>query len=465
MPSRSTLRQPPPDPPPSRTRETGEDLVRPVDRLSAATPSQRADGGDSLPIAEGLSGDSTIAPDVAGPLAPFGSPTYRMFWIASLFSNTGTWVHEIGAGWLMSTLDGSPQMVSAVRTAMALPMILLALPAGALSDRVDRRRLMLLVQCWLMLTATAIAVLTWMEWMTPGLLLILTVVMGIGTVLHVPTWQASIPEIVDRQHLTQAIALGSISFNLARSVGPAVGGLLIATVGIWAAFGVNAISFAVVFWAAFLWRRTRRTAPPSDSFWASMRDGWVLVFSRGEMRRTLVRLVLFALPASALWALLPLVAREQLAWDARGYGYLVGSIGLGAVIAAAWVPTMRVRLGADVAIVVAMLTFAIGLAILGATSMRWLALLAALILGSGWMAVLTALNANAQFALPDAMRARGMACYLSALACAMAIGSLFWGSVAAAYSPGFSLIGAAGALVGSCIVAAGLPPAGGRVGV
>lgn len=366
---------------------------------------------------------------------------------------------------MMSTLDGSPQMVSAVRTAMALPMILLALPAGALSDRVDRRRLMLLVQCWLMFTATAIALLTWLEWMTPALLLFLTVVMGIGTVLHVPTWQASIPEIVDRQHLTQAIALGSVSFNLARSVGPAVGGLLIATVGIWAAFGVNAISFAVVFWAAFLWRRTRKTVPPTDSFWASMKDGWVLVFSRGEMRRTLLRLVLFALPASSLWALLPLVAREQLAWDARGYGYLVGSIGLGAVIAALWVPGMRVRLGADAAIVVAMLIFAVGLALLGGTSARWLALLAALVLGSGWMAVLTALNANAQHALPDEMRARGMACYLSALACAMAIGSLIWGKVAAAYSPGLALVGAAGVLVASGVVAAGLPPAGGRAGV
>lgn len=465
MPSRSTLRQPPQDPHLSRARDSEGGLVLPVEQLPGAASSQPAGRGNALPIASGLSDDPTTTAGVAGPLAPFESRTYRMFWIASLFSNTGTWVHEIGAGWLMSTLDGSPQMVSAVRTSMALPMILLALPAGALSDRVDRRRLMLLVQCWLMLTATSLAVLTWLDWMTPGLLLVLTVVMGIGTVLHVPTWQASIPEIVDRRHLTQAIALGSISFNLARSVGPAVGGVLIATVGIWAAFGVNAVSFAVVFWAAFLWRRTRRTAPPTDSFFASMRDGWILVFSRGEMRRTLIRLVLFALPASSLWALLPLVAREQLAWDARGYGYLVGSIGLGAVIAAAWVPGMRVRLGADVTIVLAMLAFAIGLAMLGATSSRGFALAAALILGSGWMAVLTALNANAQYALPDAMRARGMACYLSALACAMAVGSLIWGSVAAAYSPGLALVGAAGALVGSGIVAAGLPPAGGRDGV
>lgn len=465
MPSRSTLREPPPDPPEAAEWASNDGVLPQAEGGAVASPSPRVLGDAAPAIVGGMKDGPATVSVVPGPFAPFSSRTYRMFWIASLFSNTGTWVHEIGAGWLMSTLDGSPQMVSAVRTAMALPMILLALPAGALSDRVDRRRLMLVVQCWLMLTASAIAMLTWLEWMTPGLLLFLTVIMGIGTVLHVPTWQASIPEIVDRQHLTQAIALGSISFNLARSVGPAVGGLLIATIGIWAAFGVNAMSFAVVFWAAFLWRRTRRTVPPSDSFLASMKDGWVLVFSRGEMRRTLIRLVLFALPASSLWALLPLVAREQLAWDARGYGYLVGSIGLGAVIAAAWVPGMRVRLGADAAIVVAMLTFAIGLAMLGATSVRWLALLAALILGTGWMAVLTALNANAQYALPDEMRARGMACYLSALACAMAIGSLIWGSVAATYSPGLALVGAAGALVISGVVAAGLPPAGGRVGV
>lgn len=392
------------------------------------------------------------------PLAPFASSTYRMFWAASLFSNVGTWVHEIGAGWLMSTLDGSPLMVSAVRTATALPMVLLAIPAGALSDRIDRRKMLMVVQCWLIISAGALALLTWSDRITPTGLLLLTIVMGVGAVMHVPTWQASIPEIVDRQHLTQAIALGSVSFNLARSVGPAVGGLLIVAVGLWAPFAVNAISFAFVLLAVFLWRRTRQTPKPSDGFFASMTAGLKMVAAPGEMRRTLVRVAMFVLPASSLWGLLPLIVRQQLAWDAKGYGYLVGAIGLGAVLAAVWLPRLRVRLGADRTIVMAMLGYAAGLAMLAASTSKPLALIAATVLGTGWMAVLTTLNANAQFALPDAMRARGMACYLSAFATAMAVGSIVWGRVAADQSPAFALGLAAGVLALLAI------PAGGRVG-
>jgi len=387
-----------------------------------------------------------------GPFAPLALPTYRMFWIASLFSNTGTWVHEIGAGWLMSTLDGSPQMVSAVRAATALPIVLLAVPAGALSDRVDRRKMMLVVQCWLMAIAATAAMLTYLERITPAGLLMLTICMGLGVVLHVPTWQASIPEIVTRKHLPQAIALGSVSFNLARSVGPAVGGLLIAGIGTWAAFGVNALSFGVVLMAVFFWKRARVTAPPSDTFFQSMRAGVVMVTSRGEMRRVLVRVGLFVLPASSLWALLPLIARGQLSWDARGYGYLVGAIGLGAVLAAIWLPRMRSRLGVDLTLVVAMLAYALGLAIMAATPYRGPAIFASLVMGTGWMAVLTTLNATAQMALPDEMRARGMSCYLSAMAMAMAAGSMVWGKVAAMQSPAFAVAAASASLFAVCIV-------------
>jgi len=387
----------------------------------------------------------------AGPFAPLALPTYRIFWIASLFSNTGTWIHEIGAGWLMSTLDGSPQMVSAVRAATALPIVLLAVPAGALSDRIDRRTMMLVVQCWLMAIAGTAAALTYLQWITPVGLLVLTVLMGLGVVLHVPTWQASIPEIVSRKHLPQAIALGSISFNLARSIGPAMGGLLIAAIGTWAAFGANALSFGVVFLAVFFWKRTRVTAPPSDTFFQSMRAGVVLVTSRGEMRRVLVRVGLFVLPASSLWALMPLIARDQLAWDARGYGYLVGAIGLGAVLAAVWLPRMRTRLGIERTLVFTMSTYALGLAIMAATQDRGLAIFAALAMGTGWMAVLTTLNATAQMALPDEMRARGMSCYLSTMAMAMAAGSMAWGKVAALQTPAFALASAAATLFAVCL--------------
>lgn len=371
-----------------------------------------------------------------------------MFWLASLFSNTGTWVHEIGAGWLMTTLDGSPQMVSAVRTVASLPIVLLAIPAGALSDRVDRRKLLLFVQCLMMASTASIAWLTYMQWITPAGLLMLTFVMGLGVVLHVPTWQASIPEIVTRKHLPQAIALGSISFNLARSVGPAVGGLLIAAIGIWATFTLNAMSFAIVLAAVFFWRRERTTPPPQESFTRSMADGLRLVTQAGPMQRVLIRVCLFVLPASSLWSLMPLVVRQQLAWDARGYGYMVGAIGVGAVFAALWMPRLRSRIGVEWTLIAAILMYAIGLGGLSLTGNWAGGLTAAAVMGIGWMAAMTTLNSCAQFALVDRMRARGMSCYLSALSVGMAGGGLLWGRVAAAWSTETALASAAPLMIG-----------------
>lgn len=420
--------------------------------LDALSLKDRRSAGPADAVVDSVA-ESAEPEEAVGPLAPLVSPTYRMFWLASLFSNTGTWVHEIGAGWLMASLDGSPLMVSSVRAATALPIVLLSLPAGALSDRVDRRRMMIVVQCLLIATAATISVLTYFERISPIGLLGLTVMMGIGTVLHVPTWQASIPEIVPRKHLPQAIALGSISFNLARSAGPAVGGLLIVGLGTWAAFGINALSFGGVLLAVLLWKRNRVTPRPTDSFYASMRAGLVMVSSRGEMRRVLILVGLFVLPASSLWSLMPLIAREQLSWDARGYGYLVGSIGLGAVLAAIWLPRMRARLGVDTTLVIAMALYALGLAILSATEVRGIAVTATLLMGTGWMTVLTTLNSTAQMALPDEMRARGMSCYLSAMAMAMAGGSILWGKVATWQSPAVALAISAGVLA---VVTAGL---------
>jgi MFS family permease len=402
-------------------------------------PSDPAEPVANILLGNQQPADTPAADPPTGALAPLALPTYRMFWIASLFSNIGTWVHEIGAGWLMSTLDGSPQMVSAVRAATALPIVLLAIPAGALSDRVDRRQLLLMVQCVLMATAALIAMLTYLERISPIGLLLLTIVMGLGTVLHVPTWQASIPELVPRSHLPQAIALGSVSFNLARSVGPAIGGLLIASFGTWSPFGLNAISFCVVLMAIFFWKRLQVTQRPNESFVTSMRAGVAMVMARGEMRQVLGRVGLFVLPASALWALLPLIAREQLLWNARGYGYLVGSIGLGAVLAALWLPRLRTHVGVDRTLLMAMLLYAAGLALMASTGWRSIAIIAAMMMGTGWMSVLTTLNSTAQMTLPDAMRARGMSCYLSAMALAMAGGSLLWGKIAAIYSPAMAL--------------------------
>lgn len=369
--------------------------------------------------------------DDGSPWAPFRQPVYRSFWIAALFSNLGSWMHEIGAGWLMTDLDSSPQMVAAVRTAMATPIVLLAIPAGALADRLDRRRLLLATQILMLSTAAALAVLTVAGAMTSWLLLALTFLIGLGLTLHVPAWQASIPELVPRSQLSRAIALGSVNFNLARSAGPAIAGTLVAITGAWIAFSFNALSFAGVILVLLFWRRERRESTRGLSYRLSVYQGLRYVYRTVPMRHVLIRVAMFIVPASALWGLLPLVARQRLDWGADGFGILVTCVGGGALLASQFLPGLQRRLGFDQTIGLAMILFAIGLAAMATTTHRGLVAASALVMGFGWMMTLTTLNTAAQVTLRSRMRARGMSCYLTALALSMSAGSILWGSVAA----------------------------------
>ncbi len=364
--------------------------------------------------------------------APLREPMFRVFWIASLVSNLGTWIHEVGAGWLMTNLDSSPEMVAAVRTAMSLPIVVLAIPAGVLADRVDRRRLLIVTQWVMLATTSTLAAMTFAGVITSWMLLGLTFVIGLGLVVHVPTWQASVPELVPRDQLPRAVALGSVSFNLARAAGPAVGGILIASAGIWIAFAINAVSFAGVIAVLLVWRREKTESSRGLSFRLSLYQGVRYVIGNPTMRNVMIGVLLFVIPASAFWSLLPLVARQRLRWDADGFGLLVATVGVGAVLAAACLPTLQHRFGLNRTRAGAMTLFAAGLATLGSTTVGPVAVIAALVMGGGWMMTLTTLNATAQVTLPSRLRARGMGCYLTAMAISMSIGSLVWGQVAAA---------------------------------
>lgn len=374
--------------------------------------------------------------------APLAIPLYRAFWIASFFSNLGTWIHEVGAAWLMTQLDPSPMMVSAVRASMAIPILFLALPAGVLADRIDRRKLLIGTQCWMLLIAVTLATLTFLDAVTPTVLLLLTAAAGLGMVIHAPSWQASIPELVPRSQLTSAIALGSISFNLARAAGPALGGFLVAWLGSWSAFAVNAGSFAGVIGVLLMWKRTERESSAGRSYWNSLKDGVVFVASDQTMRHVLIRVVLFVAPAGGLWALLPLVAHDMLGWDAPGYGVMVGGIGLGAVLAAAIMPAAKRRLGVGGVVAVAHGLVGVVLVLLSFAPGGIISVLAMMVAGAGWMMAMTTLNSSAQLVLPSKLRARGLACYLTAFAAAMSGGSLLWGAVARWYDLSTALGGA-----------------------
>ena len=374
-------------------------------------------------------------PDDGAAWAPLRQPLFRSFWIASLISNIGTWIHEVGAGWWMTSLAPDPQMVSAVRIAISGPMVFLAIPAGVLADRMDRRQLLIVTQLMLFSLASLLSLLTWQEVITSWSLLGLTFAIGLGLVMHILTWQATVPVLVPAPQIARAIALGSISFNLARAAGPALGGILIATAGVWVAFAVNALSFAGVLIVLILWKREKTESSRGLSYRAALREGFVYVIQHRTMRNVLAGVMLFLMPATALWSLLPLVARQQLAWNAEGYGMLVTSIGVGAVIAARILHALHRRLSLDQTVAASMSVFAVGLFIFGnAEGDTWIhdgiAILACFVMGAAWMICLTTLNATAQMTLPDHLRARGMGAYMTTMALAMASGSFVWGRIA-----------------------------------
>lgn len=344
----------------------------------------------------------------------------------------GTWMHETGAQWLMTSLEPSPEMVSAVRTAMTVPVFCLALPAGVWADRFNRRTWLLTSQLLLFGIASLMALLTAWGFVTPAWLLVLTAAMGIGMVLNQPAWQALTPELVPPALVPSAVAIGSVSFNLARSLGPVLAGLLIAQVGVWAAFTMNALSFLAVVSVLVMWSPQIEDASQraSPEFMNELRKGIFVVSNSSQIRNTLIRVLVFAMSASILWSLLALVATEKLAFREKGFGTCLGLIGAGAVIAAWILPYARARCSSEVILLVGKMCYAAVLMLIGWQSSRFIILPSLFVVGACWMTVMTTLNATAQVYLPRKFRARGMAAYLMAFALGMSLGSLVWGWLA-----------------------------------
>lgn len=409
---------------------------------------------------------------VASPSAPVPGPTggawapfrHRMFlviWLAVLVSNTGTWVRDVASGWLMTELSPSPLLVAFVQAATTLPVFLLSLPAGALADILDRRRLLVGVQALLLLVGLALAAASHGGAMTPGLLLGLTLVGGVGAALAGPAFQSTVPELVGRAELRPAVALNSLGINLARAIGPALGGLIVATAGVAAAYLVDAASYVLVILAFLWWRREApaRDLPP-EAFGAALRTGLRYAAASAPLQRVLLRAGAFFLFASAYWALLPLIAREVLQADAAFYGVLLASIGAGAVAGALLLPRLRLA-GGTLVMGGTVLTAAVAAA-LALGPARWLAPLILFVAGGAWIAVLTSLNVAAQTVLPDWVRARGLALYLTTFFGAMTAGSALWGAAAQAASIEAALaLAAAGGVVAGLGAARWAPlPAG-----
>jgi MFS family permease len=364
--------------------------------------------------------------NAGSPWAPLRQPLFQSLWGAAVISYTGTWMQNLGAGWLMTQLTASPLMVGLVQAATMLPVFIVMLPAGALADMVDRRRFLLLTQSWMVIAAGLLGVLTLYGMITPWLLLALTFAMGLGAVMNDPAWQAITPELVPPNQHAAAVALNSVGFNVARAIGPMLGGLVIAVTNSGFAFLLNAASFFGVI--AFLYRWKRLPMGRSeDAVWNSILEGRRFCLGSPLVRGVLIRTACFSLAASSLLALLPILSQRH---GATGYGLLLGAFGLGALAGAAILPRLRRRFSVDTVVAIAIVIFACTTCAAGYVRGFDLLLFVLFLAGTAWIGILACLNVVAQTMSPIGLRARALSFYLLALQGGMALGSAFWGALA-----------------------------------
>lgn len=370
------------------------------------------------------------------PPSAFDAFRHRVFavlWIATVISNIGTWMQSAASGWLMTSLDPDPLVVALVQAATTVPMFLFGLPAGALADMLDRRRMLLAVQVTLALITAGFAVLVGIGAVTPWTLLVFTFLGGTGAALIAPTWQAIVPQLVPRSHLAPAVAANSVGINVSRAIGPALAGVMIGAAGMAAPFWLNAVSYLVVIAALIWWRPPAPKAAqlPAERFASAVRLGVQHARINPHLRATLLRGVGFFLFASAYWALLPLLAREQVQGGPALYGVLLGAIGASAVAGAFLIAPLKRRFGPDGVALAGSLGTAAALILFALAREPIAALAGSVLAGASWIAVLATINVSAQVALPGWVRGRGLAVFVTVQFGALSLGSLIWGKVAA----------------------------------
>ena len=359
-------------------------------------------------------------------------------------------MYNAAAAWLMTSLDPNPLMVSLVQVAATLPMFMFALPAGALADIIDKRLLLIAVELSIMVLSAVFATLVMLALVTPAVLLAFMFVIGVGSALTAPAWQSIVPQLVPRKDLSAAVAANSVGVNISRAIGPALSGLLTVTVGIAAPFWLDAFSNAGSVGALLWWRSPKRSNRrlPAERFGGPVRAGLRYARNNPPLRATLYRAAAFFIFASAYWALLPVVARTQIGGGAALYGILLGAIGAGAVGGAFALPYLKAWLGPDRLVAAGTVGTAASLILFGVVHQAATALIASVVAGICWIATVSSLNVSAQLALPEWVRGRGLAIYVTVFYGAMALGSVIWGEIASATGLTTAhFLAAAGALV------------------
>jgi MFS family permease len=404
--------------------------------------------------AQGTITEGAAPPPPPGTFAPLRHNLFAVIWSATVLGNVGTFMRDVSSSWLVTEISASPAAVAMIQAAGTLPVFLLAIPAGVLSDILDRRRFLIAIQIMLGIVSSTLAFLSWTGAVTVESLVILTFLGGVGAALATPAWQAITPELVPRSDLKGAVALNSLGINIARSIGPALGGFLLAGLGAAAVYGLDVMTYILVAGALLWWRREADADDGlREHFGGALRAGLRYARASHDLHRILWRAVLFFAFASAVWALLPIVARQEIGGGPGFYGLMLGSVGAGAIVGALLLPRVRARLGQDRLVLAMSLVTAGATTLLALTNSEVVAIIATFVLGIAWIAMLTTLNSTMQAILPNWIRGRGLAIYLTAFNGAMAAGSLGWGFLAQEITTDTTLIVAGAGLAIAALLA------------
>lgn len=389
-----------------------------------------------------------MPPSNPSPLAPLRHPAFRLIWTATLASNLGNLIQGVGAAWQMALMTPSEGMVALVTASTTLPIMVLAVVAGAIADNFDRRKVMLSAQVFMCAVSAVLAVAGALNWLGPWSLLAFTFLLGLGAAMHLPSWQASMRDLVPRDDLPAAVTLNSMSFNLMRSVGPALGGLIVAAAGAPVAFALNAVSYLAVIWALYCWAgpEEERTLP-AEHLGSAVRAGLRYVALSPNLVRIISRGFVFGVAAIAVMALLPVITRDRLGGEATAFGLLLGTFGFGAIGGAFVSPYLRRYAGIETIVASAFGIFAVGCVILAIAPSAALAVPGLLLAGASWVLALSLFNVSTQLATPRWVVGRALAIYQTATFGGMALGSWLWGQASEGWGTEVALLLAAAVLV------------------
>jgi len=401
---------------------------------------------------------STSSAVSTGALAPFSHPIFRALWSATLLSNLGGLIQAVAAGWVMTTLTDSKEMVALVTASTMLPIMTLSLLSGVLADNYDRRRIMLAAQSLMLVVSVGLTLATYFDFLTPSLLLIFTFLIGCGGALHNPSWQATVGDIVPREQVPAAVMANGMSFNLMRSIGPALGGVIIVTIGAAAAFAINAVSYIALILVLTFWRRPAAvSALPREPFRQATTAGFRYVSLSPNLLRIILRGFLFGIMGISVLALLPLIAKDLLAGSASTYGFLLGFFGLGAVGGALSNARIRAKFSNEIIVRSTFTGMALGIILLSFGYGMFFSALALLLCGACWVTTNALLNVSLQLSTPRWVVGRSLSFYMMSNAGGMALGSWVWGLVAEMYGLQFALLASAVTLLLGVLIGLKLP--------